>query len=210
MWKFNKNNNEKNRRRKSEKMKKKKNITIEILRIIACFFVIVCHTYGWGFDKKIFDLTWFLSVAIYLISKTAVPIFFMISGALYLKKDYSYKEMFRKIIFRILVPLILFSALLYFKENRECSLTNLIKFFNKLLAGKILEHYWFLYTLIGLYLAIPFIRKMILNLLLIPKFKADGAAIASVIAEFIILIVQIIYLIVTILLLTLIFDTLIG
>lgn len=38
------------------------------------------------------------------------------------------------------------------------------------------------------------IVNFILNLILIPRFKADGAAIASVIAEFIILITQVIYL----------------
>lgn len=144
-------------------MKNKKNLTIEMLRIIACFLVIVCHTNGWGFDKLTFNLPWFLSIGIYLISKTAVPIFFMITGALYLKKDYSYKEMLKKIFFRIVVPLVLFSAIRYFKDYRQISLRNFMRFLKNLLSAKILIHYWFLYALMGLYLIIPFIRKMILN-----------------------------------------------
>ena len=52
-----------------------RNITLDILRIIACYLVIVCHTYTLGFNKTEYNITWFLSVVIYLISKTAVPIF---------------------------------------------------------------------------------------------------------------------------------------
>ena len=142
---------------------KQKSLVIEILRIIACFLVIICHTNSWSFDKNVINTGWFCGVAIYLISKTAVPIFFMISGALYLRKDYSYKEMLVKILKRILLPLALFSALIYFKNNRQISVLNLVNFLNAFLKGNILQYYWFLYTLMGLYAITPFIRKMILN-----------------------------------------------
>lgn len=71
---------------------KDRNLTLDILRIIACFLVIVCHTNPWGFVMSNFNLPWFVSIGIYLISKTAVPIFFMISGFLNLRNDYTYKE----------------------------------------------------------------------------------------------------------------------
>ena len=140
-----------------------RNITLDILRIIACFLVIVCHTYTWGFNKEEYNFVWFLSVAICLVSKTAVPIFFMISGYLNLKKDYTYKEIIKKTFTRILIPLLLFSALIYFKNHREISIENFYEFIIAFLQEDIMQHYWFLYALIGMYLITPIIRKMLKN-----------------------------------------------
>lgn len=146
----------------SEKLTNR-NITLDILRIIACFLVIVCHTYTLGFNKTNYNMSWFISVAIYLISKTAVPIFFMISGFLNLRKDYTYKETFKKTIMRLLIPLLLFSALIYFKSHRKISVENFYNFVVAFLQEDIMQHYWFLYALIGMYLVTPIIRKMIKN-----------------------------------------------
>ena len=139
-------------------------IYLDVLRILACFLVIACHTTSWGFDQKAINLNWFLSTGWYIITKTAVPIFFMISGALYLNKDYSYKQILEKILKRILIPLLIFSALIYFRKNTEISFQNLKSFIWAFLNCKILDYYWFLYTLIGLYIMTPFLRKMIKNL----------------------------------------------
>ena len=142
---------------------KDRNLTLDILRIIACFLVIVCHTYTLGFNKTEYNITWFLSVVIYLISKTAVPIFFMISGFLNLNKDYTYKEMIRKTIIRLVIPLLFFSALIYFKDNTEISIQNFYNFIIAFLQEDVMEHYWFMYALIGMYLITPIARKMIKN-----------------------------------------------
>ena len=146
----------------AEKLKNR-NIILDILRIIACFLVIVCHTYTLGFNKTEYNVTWFLSVVIYLISKTAVPIFFMISGFLNLRKDYTYKEIIKKTITRLLIPLLFFSVLIYFKDNTEISIQNFYNFVIAFLQEDIMEHYWFLYALIGMYLVTPIARKMIKN-----------------------------------------------
>lgn len=143
--------------------KNRREIYIDLLRILACFLVVVCHTNGWGFDKQIINANWFLSVGWYLISKTAVPVFFMISGALLLKKDYTYKQIVKKIIVRILIPLIIFSAVIYFKKSPIISYQNIKSFIWAFLTCNILQYYWFLYSLIALYIMTPFLRKMIKN-----------------------------------------------
>lgn len=142
---------------------KNREMYIDVLRILACFLVIVCHTYVWGFNKTEYNVTWLLSVAIYLISKTAVPIFFMISGFLNLKKDYSYKEILVKTFKRLILPLIIFSAIIYFKDNPILTIQNFQNFIKLFLQEDIILHYWYLYALIGMYLVTPMLRKMIIN-----------------------------------------------
>lgn len=39
-----------------------RNICMDILRIVSCFFVIVCHTNNWGAERKIVNYKWILSV----------------------------------------------------------------------------------------------------------------------------------------------------
>lgn len=143
---------------------KNKEIYLEILRIIACFFVIVSHTNNFAFESlKNYNFTWFVIIFYYILSRIAVPIFFMISGALYLSKEYSYKEMIKRSFFRLILPLSLFSLLIYFKRNPILSIDNLWIFIKSILEGNILGNYWFLYVLIGLYLGTPFIQKMCKN-----------------------------------------------
>ena len=80
---------------------KSRKIFIDILRILACFLVIVNHT-----NSQIFlsvtsvndgiGISYILSMAYFYFSKIAVPIFFMISGALLLNKDYEIKDFIKK------------------------------------------------------------------------------------------------------------------
>lgn len=100
---------------------------------------------------------------IYLISKTVVPIFFMISGFLNLRKDYTYKEIIKKTITRLFIPLFLFSTLIYFKDHMELSIQNFYSFIVAFLQDDIMGHYWFLYALIGMYIVTPMVRKMVKN-----------------------------------------------
>ena len=60
---------------------KNKKIYLELMRIIACFFVIVNHTMSYVFwDYVPGGKTWCVSVFIFFLSKFSVPVFLMISG----------------------------------------------------------------------------------------------------------------------------------
>ena len=70
---------------------------IDILRIIACFMVIVNHSVGLCLNHKTFLSSTFYCLS-FSICKIGVPIFLMITGALILDKDYSYPKVFKCII----------------------------------------------------------------------------------------------------------------
>lgn len=142
----------------------RRKIYLDILRIIACFLVLLCHTISFTYNSKLIEDNWFISNSLYYISKIAVPIFFMISGALMLRKDIDYRQIAKKIFFRLLIPLIVISIIIYFKRTPTFSLENIINFIKEFFNAEILLPLWFLYSLIGMYICTPFLRKMVKNM----------------------------------------------
>lgn len=68
-----------------------KHLDIELMRILACFFVIYNHTGVQGFYLfSLYDSsssTYLMGLFLSVFCKFAVPIFFAISGALLLDRD---------------------------------------------------------------------------------------------------------------------------
>lgn len=133
----------------------------DILRIIACFLVIINHSETKVFTDVGISVTWFVSAFKFLLSKIAVPIFFMISGALLLKKDDSYKKILLRII-RMIVVLLIFSVVIPIILSRNIpSLKGILSSILVIIKRPYFTAYWYLYALIGLYIMTPIIRKMI-------------------------------------------------
>ena len=89
---------------------------IELLRIIAAYFVIFNHTSKKGFFLfSVYErgsLPYWVYMFFSVFCKISVPLFFMIAGALLLKKDMDLKEIWSKKIARILAAL-LFCAVVF-------------------------------------------------------------------------------------------------
>lgn len=143
---------------------KNKLLHIELLRIISIWFVIYNHTDSIGFylfagkeGTPMFYVYAFISV----LCKIAVPIFFMISGALLIPKEEDIKTIFKKRVFRIIVVLVAFSFPHYlygiYKSGEAFSL---LEFFKIIYSREIVSAYWFLYTYLGILLMLPLLRKL--------------------------------------------------
>ena len=138
-----------------------KTISFDLLKIIACFLVIVNHTNSEVFHQLSPSLTWGLSVFYFYISKIAVPIFLMISGALLLSKDYSYRKLYGDKFLKTLILLVLLSFYVYVQQGMPL---NPIIFIKQMLKDPIIIPYWYLYMLLGIYLLLPFLRKLIVSM----------------------------------------------
>lgn len=140
---------------------KKNNRTyvFDILRIFACFMVIVNHTNSTIFNAFFPSLSGQASLILFFISKTAVPIFFMISGALLLGKKDSYKTAYGKRAFRIFVDIIIFSIIVSITNNNleEINFDFLISLINK----PVFVSYWYLYSYLALMLMLPFLQRLV-------------------------------------------------
>lgn len=130
-------------------------VYINIIKIFACLMVIINHTshfileYNTPFNNTFFCL-------IFSLCKVGVPLFLLITGTLIIHKDYSYKKILKCII-RVFIPLFILSFFIYIKEGNR----NFLYFISAFFKEPFYYTYWYIYMLIGLYLTIPFLQKMV-------------------------------------------------
>ena len=132
------------------------------MRLLSIFFVIFNHTKDKGFELFRYTdsaLTYYAGYTLSILCKVAVPLFFMISGALLIGREESIKDLFRKRIIRIILVIVIFTLLQYI---RICMAQNMRPSFLTYLAycysGNIIEPYWYLKAYLGYLLALPFLR----------------------------------------------------
>ena len=94
----------------------------DILRVIATIMVISIHTisvYQYNYIKPLQPLPYFIFGIFDSLNRMAVPAFFMLTGALTLKKNNelvtkrSYICFVKNIFYRLIIPLIIFSLIIY-------------------------------------------------------------------------------------------------
>lgn len=138
----------------------KRCVYFDVLKILAIIAVIINHSYWFLASNDIILSS--LKTFILMSTKFAVPLFIMVSGALLLNKEHSYKEIFSKRIFRVFIPLVVISFLWAIYNG-----FNLSKVAVYVIRGDMYKFSpywaWYIYIIIALYLVLPFIKKMINN-----------------------------------------------
>lgn len=147
-----------------------KDLSLEVMRIIAAYFVIFNHTGKMGFllftQYQPGSFRYWLYMPLSIFCKFSVPVFFMISGALLLGKDEPIKTILKKRVFRVFVTLFAFS-IIYFVRNiiigfiPYSPLDNIISFFISFCSGKVNELLWFLYSYTVFLLLLPLLRNVV-------------------------------------------------
>ena len=144
------------------KQMKKKIAWIELLRIIACFCVIVNHTNSQIFAGTVPSFTWFVSLTYFFVSKIAVPLFLIISGYLLLEKEESYSKIFARIK-STFITLAVFSVIYYFYNYNlgNIPVVSIKGALLQILNSSNTTSLWYLYLYMGLLMMLPFLRKMV-------------------------------------------------
>ena len=138
---------------------------LDFLRILALFLVIVNHTNSLVFKASSpKELDWWLSIVWYYLSKTAVPLFVMISGACLLEKQDSYKRIALR-IGRILIALLLFSYVYYLIGVAQAgwnwrAALGFKSFLLSIWQSPITDSFWYLYFYIGLLVMLPLLQRL--------------------------------------------------
>lgn len=143
-----------------------KKLNIEFIRIFAILMTIVIHVsniYIRGFEE-ISRSSFLISVILNSFSRVCVPLFFMIGGVFAIPKEYSGKKYLTRII-KFIIILAIWSVIYFLTRNgfaiKEVPKTFIYSIFN---ADKTSRHLWYMYPLIGIYIALPFIQNMCKNL----------------------------------------------
>ncbi len=148
---------------------KRKDISLELMRVIALFFVIFNHTGTDGFilftKYKIGSFYFWLYMPWSVVCTFSVPLFFMISGITLLKKKEPLSVLFRKRILRNLLVLLFISVVYYVKDVLsfpQISVFDIcITFVRKIFCGDISVHLHFMYKYLVFLIALPFLRVII-------------------------------------------------
>ena len=137
--------------------------SLDIIRIIACFFVVVIHVFAYSIpidNPK--TVEWCFENLVLSIVKSAVPLFFMISGVLFLRKQVSLKKLYTKYVFRIVVVMFVWAAFYAvfdsIKYAEEAKVTARY-FILRILSGH--YHLWFLPAILGVYICLPLLQLLI-------------------------------------------------
>ncbi len=139
---------------------KRRTTYFEYLRLISIIAVIVIHVSGSNWYKiEKGSLDWIIQTFFNVSSRFCVCVFCMISGALLLRpeKEIAVKDIFSHYIKRILictVVWVVFYAAFYTVLNGED-----LRYFGTRLF-KHPAHLWYLFMLMGMYLALPVLRSI--------------------------------------------------
>lgn len=128
-------------------------IYLDYLRIISAFFIIIIHVAAQ--NKYVTDVNsyeWQVFNVYDGMSRWAVSVFIMISGALFLNKDVSIKDMYMKYVFKMLTVFLFWSLIYAIYSNG--------KDVGEIIYAVIHGHYhmWFILMITGLYICTPIIK----------------------------------------------------
>lgn len=148
----------------------KRILYFDILRSLAILFVILCHCVENAYPNlsNLSNQSQLFRIIMFTIGRLGVPIFFFLTGALILKKNFNndddvrrfYKHNLLSLLITVEIWIILYN-IFNFVMYKEFSLKNLI--FNMLLFSQCnnMVHMWYMPVILGIYLALPFISKIL-------------------------------------------------
>lgn len=135
----------------------------DVLRALACLGVVYLHVAAPALRQFDDMLTWHVSNLLTSLCTAAVPIFFMMSGALALgrEKTADVNDLFRRRLWRVLVPFAVWTLIMLgyylWRDGAEAAK----KAAENLLSVPVTTPYWFLYAYLPLLLIAPLMRKMV-------------------------------------------------
>lgn len=140
---------------------------IDYLRVISMLAVVmihICTTAMTDFNDGIGTYKGALFVSVTNLLHFAVPVFFMISGALLLnpKKEMTLGKLLKKYILKyacvILIFCWAFALIEIVFDKHDIQLAYFLQSFLNMLQGKTWAHMWYMYALLGVMMILPILR----------------------------------------------------
>lgn len=149
----------------NEKLSRRTKVYLEALRILALFLVMINHSPVFLLFANLTGGSYAVSVGLSVLCKTAVPLFFMISGAVLLGKKESFRQLFCKRILKCVAAIYLFSFLYVMKSViRDGAYFSLWGFIKSVPFEVTFLPYWYLYCYLAFLVILPLLRPLAQNL----------------------------------------------
>lgn len=146
-------------------MKKERLIHFDLLRIVACFSVVMLHSAAqFWYDIPVTSKEWFIINSYDAVVRFGVPIFVMISGALFLDngQEISIKRLYKHNILRMIIVYIVWSVVYGFYDCwNSWSVIHIGDILREIFAGR--YHLWYIPMSVGLYMLVPILKRWLCN-----------------------------------------------
>lgn len=131
---------------------------LDLLKAVSIIGVIVIHVsaINWYTDK-LYTPEWIIHTIYNGIVQSSVPIFVMVSGALFLKRDIPTKTLYKKYVPRLVVAYFVWSTV--YAIIACFPIKNFGEFFTLILQGH--YHLWFIPMITVMYMLVPIIKKIV-------------------------------------------------
>lgn len=142
----------------------KRIIYLDALRVISVFAVMVLHLAATGYKEATSQsYTWMICLIYNTITRFAVPVFVMISGAMYLdpEREITMAHLLKK-VGRLMMAFFFWSFVYALVESLKVHPLVSSGYFLSVVKKTITGHYhmWYVYMISVLYLATPFLRPV--------------------------------------------------
>lgn len=147
-----------------DKCMKKRKLHYDILRILAAFSIVMLHSAAqhW-YTLDIYSTEWMIANSYDAVFRFGVPLFVMISGALFLnpESDLKISHLYKRNILRFIVLYMVWSCLygLWGCRTYDFVQTDWKSYFRAMIQGS--YHLWFLPMIVGIYLIVPILRTWV-------------------------------------------------
>lgn len=146
---------------------RQRNTSLDLVKVVAIAAVVMIHVSGeFVTNHELGSLEFIWGNIFDSVSRIGVPLFVMTSGALMLdeEKQFTIKDLFTRRLPQIILLLIIWSAIYAVGYEIAVPLLkgdaiSIKSFISEFALGHF--HLWYLYMLIGLYLALPFLRTIV-------------------------------------------------
>lgn len=146
----------------------KRNVHIDLLRITACFLIVLSHVSASNCEfLPIESINWKISHLFNSLGHSGTILFLFISGILLLPREYPYqaKKFFRKNFLTLLAAYLCWMIIYHavgLIQRGDYSAAVLKDALLNILYGKASYHFWYIPMLLGIYLLLPLFRSIAL------------------------------------------------
>lgn len=143
-----------------------RNITLDILRILACFLIVLAHTSSEGVSGFATNsLSWVYAHVLNTVGHTGTILFLFISGALLLSEEYRFtpKKFYTRNFLRLLVAYCAWVGIYHligFVSRGQYSWPYVKDVIINIIKGEAGYHFWYVPMLLGIYLILPMLRAI--------------------------------------------------
>ena len=135
---------------------------VDFIRVFAICMVIILHCICDYFNNATNsqDIFWYIMGYVNELTRIGVPLFFMISGFLLLSSNIpDVKNFYKHRFMKLCVPFIIYDIFYYIVFPGRQSFS-IYEFLQELFNSGSSYHLWFMYSILFLYLLLPFIKKI--------------------------------------------------